>query len=153
MQSRNPEGYLWHPTSQAQFQSRNSPESNPEYRASNKGNPGSRKTYLAAFISGSNAKSSSAFHILSYESRILWVNKSNTKSQKKTFSGDPKQFCQASPKSFLTLNFRHFFNLSCITLAGSRDYFLVSVTTHDGLYPFQGRNLISHVSASAFRFA
>ena len=41
----------------------NSPESNPEYRASNKGNPGSRKTYLAAFISGSNAKSSSAFHM------------------------------------------------------------------------------------------
>ena len=97
-QSRNPEGYFWHPTSQAYFQSRDSPRfyfqiPNPELQispnkgetavhgchcqcdtavrmrevlarswvfvfvplalslsSSNKGNPGSRKTYLGPFL-------------------------------------------------------------------------------------------------------
>ena len=49
-QSRNPEGYFWHPTSRAYFQSRNPPWfcckiANGESRPANKGNPVSRKTY------------------------------------------------------------------------------------------------------------
>ena len=50
VQSRDPEGYFWHP--KHTFNPELAPIllSNPESRASNKGNPGSLKTYLRSSI-------------------------------------------------------------------------------------------------------
>ena len=48
VQSRNPEGYFWLPTSRLPFQFSNLTPillKNPESQASNRGNPVSRKTY------------------------------------------------------------------------------------------------------------
>ena len=88
-------------------------------------------------------KSTSAFHL---KSLILWVNKLNTRSKKKKrFGGTLNNSAQKVPE-VLTLNFRQCFNLQCITLAGPRDSFLVSVTTHGGLYPF-------NKSRFSFRFS
>ena len=84
------------------------------------------------------------------KSRILRVNKLNTKFQKKPFRRTHNNSAQKVPEVPSLWISANFLNLSCITLAGSKDYFPVSVTTHAGLYPFQGRNLISHVQLPLF---
>ena len=67
MQSRNPEGYFWHPTSRAYF---SIPDlapillQNPESRASIKGHPGSRKTNWEPSIRDRDDRSSGCAFVI-----------------------------------------------------------------------------------------
>ena len=83
--------------------------------------------------------------------RILRVNKFSTKSQKETFWGHPQQFCPESPRRSLTLNFRQFFK-PIMYYSGWVSGLFSRIIYNWWVVSIAGKKL-SHVSASAFRFA